>query len=163
MGVYRFQPRVVAFRNDFCLTCSSARRAVQIRTFNVLNFHGIPLIPAGFWKRWQCTSCSARPGYNPRSRRKFAITLAVLAAAFAVIFWTLPIEPSQVQIWLLIRRVAPVAVIGALIWAAVAERTPSTAERLANISPAQETVCPLCQSALSTHTWQCLNCGIQRK
>ena len=163
MGVYRFRSRIVAFRNDFCLTCRSERRAVQIRSFNVLSSHGIPLIPVGFWKRWQCTVCGVSPGYNPRSRRKFALTLAVLAAAFAVIFWGLPIEPSQAAIWLLIRYLSPVVMIGAIVWAVLAQGTPSTAERLANVLPSQETVCPLCQSALSPHNWQCPNCGIRRR
>jgi hypothetical protein len=85
-----FRPKAVAFRNDFCLTCGVARRAVQVRTFNVLDWHGIPLIPVGFWKRWQCVSCGSNPEYNRRGRRKFAIALALLAAAFAAIFWGLP-------------------------------------------------------------------------
>jgi hypothetical protein len=163
MGTYRFQPKVVAFRNDFCLTCNTARRAVEIRTFNVLSFRGIPLIPVGYWKRWLCTECTVPPGYNRRSRRKFAVTLAALAAAFAVIFWSLPIEPDQVETWLFIRRISPVVMIGAIIWAVLAEGTPSTAERLTNILPAQETMCPFCQSPLLTYNWHCSSCGIQRK
>src|SRR5579884_3321926 len=111
MGVYRFRARVVAFRNDFCLTCLSEQRSIQVRTFNVLSFHGLPLIPVGFWKRWQCVACGWRPGYNPRSRRKFAITLAILAAAFATIFWSLPVEPSQAEIWMLIRVISPVVLV----------------------------------------------------
>lgn len=163
MGVYRFRPRLVAFRNDSCLTCGTVRRAVQVRTFNVLNWHGIPLIPVGFWKRWQCTSCGFRPEYNPRSRRKFAITLAFLAAAFAAIFWGLPIEPSQAAIWLLIRWGSPVALVGSIIWAFVAEGTPSTAERLRGVAPSQETICPFCGHGLSPLEWRCPSCQVQRK
>lgn len=163
MGVYRFSPKLVAFRNDFCLTCNSARRTVQIRTFNVVSFHGIPLIPAGFWKHWQCTVCGATPGYNPHSRRKFAITLAVLAGAFAAIFWGLPIESDQRALWLLIRTISPVVIVGAIIWAVLAEGTPSERARLANVAPAQEMICPFCQSILSPGNWQCLNCGVRRK
>lgn len=160
--MYRFRPKVVAFRNDFCLTCSSERRALQVRTFNILSFHGLPLIPVGFWKRWQCTSCSRSPGYNPRSRRKFAITLAVLAAAFGVIFWGLPIEPNQAELWLVIRLISPVVMAGAIIWAIVAERTPSTAERLSHVTSAHDIVCPFCQGTLSPGSWRCVSCGIQR-
>jgi len=163
MAIYRFRPKTVAFRNDFCLTCAAPRRAIEIRTFNVLSFHSIPLIPVGFWKRWLCVSCGSRPGYNRRSRRKFALTLALLAAAFATIFWSLPIEPDQAEMWLAIRIVSPVVLVGAIIWAIVAEGTPSASQRLASIASSQETVCPFCQTALSPHNWQCVNCGVRRK
>jgi hypothetical protein len=89
--------------------------------------------------------------------------LAVLAGAFAGIFWSLPVEPDQVAMWWFIRSVAPVFIVAALIWAAIAERTPSTTERLANVSPAHEVQCPFCQSSLTTQNWRCVNCGIQRK
>lgn len=161
--VYRFRPRVVAFRNDFCLTCNTARRAVEVRTFNILSFHGLPILPVGFWRRWQCTSCSRRPGYNPRSRRKFAITLALLAAAFAVIFWLLPVEPDQAAVWLVIRILSPAVMLGAIVWAISAERTPSDRERLAQVAPAQDSSCPFCQATLSPTGWRCVGCGVQRK
>lgn len=162
MGVYRFKPRVVAFRNDFCLTCGVARRAVQIRTFNVLSLHGLPLIPVGFWSRWICTSCRWRTGYNRRSRRKFAITLACLAAAFAAIFWGLDVEPDQAAMWTFIRLVSPIVLVGAIVWAFLTEGTPSTAERLGNIAPSQETVCPFCGVQLSPGEWRCPSCGVKR-
>ena len=163
MGVYRFRPRVVAFRNDSCLSCAAQRRAIQVRTFNVLSFHGLPLIPVGFWRRWQCVVCSRSPGYNPRSRRKFAITLALLAAFFAAIFWGLPIEPQQAEIWMLIRFISPLAVLGMIIWAIAAERTPSTSERLANVPAATDTACPFCEASLSPGDWRCVNCGVRRR
>jgi len=163
MGVYRFRSRVVAFRNDFCLTCNSRQRAVQVRTFNVLSLKMIPLIPVGFWKRWQCVSCSRNPGYNPRSRRRFALTLAVLAGAFAAIFWGLPVEPSQAQLWLFIRFVSPVVIVAGIIWAIVSERTPKDAERLVNVPPAADITCPFCRASLSPTDWRCVNCGIRRK
>jgi len=161
--VYRFRARVVGFRNDFCLTCMSQQRAIQVRTFNVLALKMIPLIPVGFWKRWVCAACSRDPGYNPRSRRKFAMTLAGLGASFAAIFWSLPVEPGQAELWLFIRFVSPVVVVGGLIWALVAERTPSTAERLVNVPLATETTCPFCQGSLSPTGWRCVQCGVQRK
>lgn len=95
MGVYRFRPRIVGFRNDFCLSCRSQRRGIQVRTFNVVALKAIPLIPVGFWKHWQCASCARDPGYNPRSRRTFAITLALLGAAFAAVFGGLQSNPTR--------------------------------------------------------------------
>ncbi len=34
-GVYRFWPKKVAFRNDFCLSCEAPRRSIAVRTFDV--------------------------------------------------------------------------------------------------------------------------------
>jgi hypothetical protein len=161
--IYRLRSSVVAFRNDFCLTCMSERRAIQIRSFNILCFEMIPLLPVGFWKRWQCLTCSRDPGYNPRSRRKFAITLALLAGAFAAIFWGLEIEPGQEAIWMLIRIASPIVLVGAIIWALAADPTPSTAERLARVAPAGDFVCPFCQRSLLPVYWSCPNCGVQRR
>jgi hypothetical protein len=163
MGVYRLRPAVVAFRNDVCLTCGIARRSLQVRTFNILDLHGVPLIPVGFWKRWLCTSCGSRPEYNPQSRRKFALTLAALAAAFGAIFWGLPVEPDQAATWLLIRYLSPVVLVAALVWSVVAEGTPSTTERLSGVAVSRETTCPFCEIGLSPTEWRCPSCRIQRK
>jgi hypothetical protein len=123
----------------------------------------IPLVPLGFWKHWRCTACSGSPAYNPRSRRKFALTLAALAAACTLLFWTVPIESPRPPWWPFVGQMGPVVIVAALIWAAVAERTPSTAERLASVAPAHDTVCPFCRGVLATHNWKCVNCNVQRK
>lgn len=47
----------MAFRNDYCLARGEERRAVQVRTFDVGHIFWIPILPAGFWKRWVCTVC----------------------------------------------------------------------------------------------------------
>jgi len=60
-GVYRWKAKRVAFRNDYCLVCGEARRAVQVRTFDVGHIFWIPILPAGFWKRWVCTVCGQDP------------------------------------------------------------------------------------------------------
>lgn len=31
-GMYRFRPKRIAFRNDYCLSCAQLQRSVQIRT-----------------------------------------------------------------------------------------------------------------------------------
>jgi hypothetical protein len=51
-GFYRFKPKRVAFRNDFCLACAKAVRAFQVRTFDVLHVFWIPLLPV--WHRPKC-------------------------------------------------------------------------------------------------------------
>jgi len=87
----------------------------------------------------------------------------MLAGAFAAIFWGLPVEPSQAQLWLFIRFVSPVVIVAGIIWAIVAERTPSDAERLVNVPPAADITCPFCQGSLSPTEWRCVTCGIRRK
>ena len=50
-GVYRWGRKLVAYRNDYCLSCAAPRLAFQHRTFDVLHAFWIPLIPIGLWKR----------------------------------------------------------------------------------------------------------------
>jgi len=39
-GVYHWKTKRVAFRDDYCLVCGEARRAVQVRTFDGGTFLG---------------------------------------------------------------------------------------------------------------------------
>src|SRR5258708_1790660 len=111
-GQYHFRPKRTAFRNDFCLFCEKPRRAIQVRTLDVWHFFWIPLIPLGLWKRWHCTACGHSPAFNPRNRRRFIGTLAALAAAFAGVFWLIPVEQGleqgQGDIWWFFRIRGPV-------------------------------------------------------
>ena len=70
-GSYHFWPKRVAFRNDYCLRCQAPRRSIAIRTFDVRHLFWIPILPVGFWKRWQCEVCGQAPHIYPKVRRFF--------------------------------------------------------------------------------------------
>ena len=66
-GRYRFFPKPVAFRNDFCLRCDEQTIALSERTFDVLHFFWIPILPVGLWRRWFCSQCGYKPSHPPRT------------------------------------------------------------------------------------------------
>jgi hypothetical protein len=147
-GVYKFKPRRVAFRNDYCLTCSQPRRAQQIRTFNAFHIFWIPLIPLGFWKQWLCTKCGSGPHYRRTTRRGFKWVGFALLVLFSVALWVLPVDPEVATgIWVL-RAGLPV---GAALTLRHLLRTPKDIpleEQLAAIPPADDTNCPFCRVPL---------------
>jgi hypothetical protein len=118
-GVYRWKAKRVAFRNDYCLACGEARRAVQVRTFDVGHIFWIPILPAGFWKRWVCTVCGRDPHVTTKTRRGFKWAALVVLVLVAFIFWADSPEPDAVAaFW--IGRIAGAAGCSAAAAASVA-------------------------------------------
>ncbi|HKV63349.1 MAG TPA: hypothetical protein VJO16_15665 [Candidatus Acidoferrum sp.] len=89
-GVYRWMAKRVAFRNDYCLACGEPRRAVQVRTFDVGHIFWIPILPAGFWKRWVCTVWGCDPHGSGKTRRGAKWVGLFILLLFSVVFWFRP-------------------------------------------------------------------------
>jgi hypothetical protein len=89
-GVYHWAPRAVAFRNDFCRRCDRPRVSLRIRTFDVLHVFWVPVLPLGFWRRWQCAECGTAPHELLRTRRGFKIAGALCLLLFTVSVWVIP-------------------------------------------------------------------------
>src|ERR1051325_10280802 len=96
-GVYRWWPKPVAFRNDYCIRCGSERVALHVRTVDVLHIFFIPLLPLGLYKRWRCSQCGNPPSLPPPHgvRRSIKIFVLLGALAIAVPVW-LPVRTSSV-------------------------------------------------------------------
>jgi len=163
-GVYRFRPKRIAFRNDYCLSCRQAHRSVQIRSFDVVNIFWIPLLPLGFWKRWICTVCGRRPDVNVKTRRSFKWAGLFILLLFAVVSWAAPIPPDFTAGSWAMRIVSPLGAILLLVHLLRSSKDPSRKERLAAIPPATDTVCPFCGSNLLSLASQCSCpvCGVVR-
>jgi hypothetical protein len=163
-GIYNFRPKRVAFRNDYCLFCARPRRAVQMRTFDVVHLFWIPLIPLGFRRRWRCTACRRSP-HVPRGTRP-AVAWAFLAVLviLGVAVWMIPWAPHERIFEWLMRVAMPVFAIFTLVHILRVPRGPSLKEKLAVISPAVDTVCPFCGSALLvlSSRGSCPVCGVVR-
>jgi hypothetical protein len=163
-GVYRWIAKRVAFRNDYCLACGDARRAVQVRTFDVGHIFWIPILPAGFWKRWVCTVCGRDPHVGTKTRRGFKWVGLFILVLFAVVFWIVPVEPDAVAFFWGLRIAAPVGA-GLLLWHLMrTPKEPTLKEKLASILPATDTVCPFCGAQLLMLASQCSCpvCGVVR-
>jgi hypothetical protein len=82
-------PRRVAFRNDYCMACNAPRRAVQIRTLDVIHLYFIPLLPLGLWKRWCCCTCGMNPHQLHLTRRLIKTAVLVVFLFCTVFFFLL--------------------------------------------------------------------------
>src|SRR5258705_13073862 len=56
----------------------------------------IPILPAGFWKRWVCAGCGRDPHVTTKTRRGFKCGGFVVLVLFSVVFWVVPFEPDSV-------------------------------------------------------------------
>jgi hypothetical protein len=163
-GIYRWWPKRLAFRNDYCLRCGGPRRSVQIRTFDVWHIFWIPILPLGFWKRWFCTTCGRQPHASRKTRRPFKWAGLFVLLFFAAVSWAVPLTPD-VAVWMWVVRLgSPVAAAALLIHLLKTKKDPSMKERLEGIPRATDTVCPFCGSQLLTlaSSCSCPVCGVAR-
>jgi hypothetical protein len=161
IGLYSFGRKTTAYRNDFCLSCAAPRLAYQARTFDVIHVFYIPLIPVGFWRRWHCSVCDHDPHVHPGTLRAYKWAAVVLLAIFAVIAWMAAPEGDPLR-WPL-RLGLPLA-SAALVWHTLRSKPDlRLADKLMEIRPADETVCPQCGGPLILDAvWRCSVCGIKR-
>ncbi len=162
-GVYHWKTKRVAFRNNYCLVCGEARRAVQVRTFDVGHIFWIPILPAGFWKRWVCTVCGRDPHVTTKTRRGFKWAGLFILVLFAAASWIVPDDPDAVPVfWGL--RIAAVGAILTLMHLLRTKKEATLKEKLATIRPAADTVCPFYGAQLLTLGSQCSCqvCGVVR-
>ena len=164
-GSYRFWPKRVAFRNDYCLRCQAPRRSIAIRTFDVGHLFWIPILPVGFWKRWQCEMCGQAPHIYPKVRRFFKWVGLFFSIALSLLMWAAPIDTNfEVLDWIL-RVAAPAGGILLLFDLLRGPKEPSLRRNLAAIAPCTDTVCPFCTTPLlagSGASWSCPQCGAVR-
>ena len=161
LGIYSFGGKIIAYRNDFCLSCVAPRRAFRARTFDVAHVFYIPLIPLGFLRRWHCSVCGRDPHAPPGISKGVKWAGVVILALLAVAAWTAAPEDDPWR-WQL-RIGFPVAFAAALWHTLKSKPDVLLADKLREILPADETVCPLCGSALVVaEVWRCPRCGVER-
>lgn len=163
-GVYRFAPKHLAFRNDFCLTCKATAVSVQVRSLYVGHVYWIPLLPLGVWKKWVCSVCGHDPHAIVQTRRFFKILLVILVVLMTLPLWFVAPGADQVKILWLGRLLSLVALCGAIWWATLGHRAaPSLRERLAAVVPYEARTCPFCGGDLFDNPrWHCPACGLER-
>lgn len=166
-GRYRWFPRRVAFRNDYCLRCEGPTLALAERTFDVLHVFWLPLVPIGFWRRWFCIQCDHQPSQPTRTRRSFKWAGVVLLVIFAAVFWLAPLQTWDPEIdtaFVWAARVATVIAIPLVVWNI--RRSPgdvSYRQARRSVLPYREPTCPICGGVLSFGTDpRCESCGLRR-
>ena len=164
-GSYHFWPKRVAFRNDYCLRCQSPRRSIAIRTFDVGHIFWIPILPVGFWKRWQCEVCGQAPHAYPKVRRIFKWMGFVFSIALSLLVWTAPGSGDFGMLAWIFRVAAPAGGILLLFDLLRSPKEPSLRQKLTMIPPASDTICPFCATpllAIAGARWSCPQCGAVR-
>lgn len=146
-GVYRWSPRKIAFRRDYCRRCESVTLAVLLRTFDVFHLFWVPLLPLGVWSRWLCVRCGDNPHAAARTRLGFKVVLVALLVLFNLAVWLTPGATSDVELWLS-RAVTFLLLLLAIWWVARHRREPALESRLAAVMPYDRWECPLCGGQL---------------
>lgn len=164
-GVYRWWPKRVAFRNDYCRSCQAPRRAIATRTFDVGHIFWIPLVPVGFWKHWSCATCRRDPHAATRTRRIFKWIGLVCLILLSIMFWATDINAEHGSVSWALRILPTGGAIALFIHLLVTPKEPSLREQLAAIPPADDTICPFCATPLMAGAdlrWSCPACGVVR-
>jgi hypothetical protein len=167
-GTYQFRPRRVAFRNDFCIQCNTPRTAICVRTLDVIHVYWIPVLPLGFFRRWYCATCGARPNEARTARRSIKVLAMLTAAIMAALLWMAPFDGREppadlVALWAF-RIGFTVAVIGTIYWIAVGSDDVVRRRRVAGLPPNDALDCPICAVRLVPgDVWRCPLCGIVRR
>lgn len=167
-GVYFLARKVLAFRNDYCLSCAAPRLAYRQRTFDVAHVFWLPILPLGLWKRWRCSACGNNPHQQVRTSRGLKWVGIVLLALFALSAWTGEFPDKDVGDlvgkWLM-RLGLPVAVAFAVRSTLRAPQPERLKEKLRVVAPHREAFCPLCGGQLVRRAsgWQCMKCGAERQ
>ena len=161
-GLYRFKPKLVGFRNDYCLTCNTVKRAVAVRTFMVIHLFWIPLIPLGFWKEWECSECENHPHAYPGTRRSFKWAGVVALVIMSGVLWMMPPDPEFSAPWLWAFRIG--TSVGALLVLRNLLTTPPDVRLKSElVFPATEMECPFCGMPLVVaERYYCPGCGAVR-
>lgn len=162
-GVYHFWPKRVAFRNDYCLTCQVPTRSIAIRTFDVGHIFWIPILPVGFWKHWQCGRCDSEPHTSPTTPPFFKWAGLCILFFFSLLSWAEPVKPPDAWISWLFRTGSPLAGLLLFVHLLRLPKQPSLRVSLRSIPPANDMVCPFCDTPLlAGPRWSCPQCGAVR-
>ncbi len=169
-GIYEVFPQKVAFRNDYCMVCQAERRAVQIRTLDILHLYFIPILPLGFWKRWSCCECGMRPYQMHLTSWLLKVTALGFFLFCSVFFWSVYLfivpgiaeDPPVYWIFGIISPVGAIAMAAHL--ATWKPAVPGYKERLRSLPPADDATCPFCNTPMTDEYFECRcpNCGVKR-
>ena len=164
-GVYHWQPKRLAFRNDYCRKCEADSLSILVRTFDVLHVFWIPVLPLGAWSRWYCGVCGARPHVLAKTRRGFKIAGMVVFAFPALAFWFLEPDADLGAAWLWTLRLILTGLALLTAWSAFRHQPePKFKLRLAQVRPYDSRECPFCDGQLQNlPTWHCPACEVEHR
>jgi ribosomal protein S27AE len=166
-GVYNLGRKIVAYRNDVCLTCAAPRRIYGLRAFRIFHIFFVPLIPLGFSRIWRCSVCKLDPRLNTGAEIGGAWLWCIFFGIISVTGW-LDAQSYPMQALFFLAYIWLVFLF--LLWQAVSitRRYRSIPvfvleHKLRELKPADEKFCPFCGSAfMDGHRVFCSHCGVER-
>lgn len=159
-GIYKFSPRTIAYRNDFCLNCAAPRRAYCIKSFYWAYLFFIPLLPLGFWKVWRCSTCKRDPHIYPGTGNSLRPLALSALALFGAVAWLAP-DPDAYT-WG--ARILLTLGFCAALWYTGLDRPPAgMRDLLKQVQPASEVECGVCGGAVVVaDRSRCSQCDAER-
>ena len=94
-GKYRLFKKILAYRNDYCLTCDKYGTSIYLRSLHVLHVFWVLVLPVGIWKVWHCEECGSHPHRRAQTKLGYRIIGCVLLALFVLINWVEPISDAD--------------------------------------------------------------------
>lgn len=166
-GVYALGRKIVAYRNDVCLTCAAPRRIYGLRAFRIFHIFFVPLIPLGFGRVWRCSVCKLDPRVNMGEVMVSAWGWCLLIGIISVTGW-LDAQSYPRQTWFILVSIWLMFLF--LLWRAVhITRTYRSIpvftleDKLLELKPADEKSCPFCGSFfMDGRRVFCSHCGVER-
>lgn len=163
-GVRSYKSSIVAYRNDFCVSCDAPRRAHQVRSFKAYHLYYIPIIPLGFWRDWQCAECGREPHTYPGGLKNMKWLIVLFAGFFAITGVIASFDQQDSAIIVALMRFGLPALFFVLLWLAIRNRPNRVLrQKLKDVEPDRTDTCALCGGALVLgHGWRCSQCGVER-
>jgi len=164
-GIRTLKQRVVAYRNDFCVSCESPRRAHRIRSIKFLHIFFIPVLPIGFWYQWKCSVCGRHPHHVQQATSGWKKVAVMLLGMVTAVVWVSPGSEtgnSPLVTWLL--RIVFTIVFPIALWFLFKPHSyVRLMDDLKKVEPAQEHLCPFCNASIVIDRgWRCSGCGVER-
>jgi hypothetical protein len=159
-GTYRFAPKLVAYRNDWCNHCNFAVLSQQWRSFYVGHVYWIPFLPLGFYKTWRCKIC----GNDPRERTRTAVGIIVaglltFSLGFLITFAVPHSGDEAILVWGLRLLFGSLALAFAYWLRSRLKESPP--ERI--VEPLRNDDCLICGGRMTDYPrWHCVDCGVIR-
>jgi hypothetical protein len=160
-----YKSRTVAYRNDYCIACDAPRRTHEVKSFKAYHVYYIPVIPLGFWREWQCSTCGRDPHQYPGLPRRARWAVVLISGLFAMAGIVASFEPQDSAATVWVQRLGLPAVFLILLWLTLRKKPDRVLrKKLAAVVPDEGDHCALCYGPLILEDgWRCSQCGAERE